>query len=99
MRTTVEKCVKLVYSNVQLHERRMPRVNVLLSSSEDARFAAYCAEQGFKKSTLIARLVREHLDQQGFAAQTSLLLAAPKQARSQAKSRPQKFEQKKPHQR
>ena len=52
----------------------MPRINVLLSHSEEARFAAYCSERGFKKSTLIARLVREHLDQEGFGAQTSLAL-------------------------
>lgn len=50
----------------------MPKVSVLLSETEDARFSAYCDERGYKKSTLIARLVREHLDREGYAAQASL---------------------------
>ena len=37
---------------------------MLLDPDEAARFEAYCEEWGFKKSTLIARLVREHLDSQ-----------------------------------
>jgi len=39
---------------------------VLLDPGEAERFERYCVERGFKKSTLIARLVREHLDSQGF---------------------------------
>ena len=43
------------------------KVTVLLSSAEFRRLAAYCEKKGFKKSTLIARLVRDHLDDEGFA--------------------------------
>jgi hypothetical protein len=38
------------------------RVNVLLSEDQAARFEAYCRRNGYKKSTLIARLIREHLE-------------------------------------
>jgi hypothetical protein len=40
------------------------RVQVLLPADEGARFAAYCVQHGFKKSTLIARLVREYLERE-----------------------------------
>jgi hypothetical protein len=38
------------------------RISVILDASAYRRFEAYCELNGFKKSTLIARLVREHLD-------------------------------------
>jgi metal-responsive CopG/Arc/MetJ family transcriptional regulator len=44
-----------------------PRVSVLLTEQEAARFDTYCRERGFKKSSLIARLIREHLDHQNYA--------------------------------
>lgn len=47
----------------------MPKVTVLLDSAEFERLASYCRAQGFKKSTLIARLVREHLDNAGHGLQ------------------------------
>jgi hypothetical protein len=40
------------------------RVQVLMKPAEAARFERYCDERGHKKSTLIARLVREHLDRE-----------------------------------
>jgi metal-responsive CopG/Arc/MetJ family transcriptional regulator len=40
------------------------RVQVLLPPAEAERFTAYCRRQGFKKSTLIARLVREYLERE-----------------------------------
>lgn len=46
----------------------MSKISVLLRQDEDARFTAYCQERGFKKSTLIARLVRDHLDREGFSS-------------------------------
>lgn len=55
----------------------MPKISVLLSANEEGRFCAYCEQTGHKKSTLIARLIREHLDRVGFAAQTSLSLSEP----------------------
>jgi len=50
---------------------------VLLGEDDYARFDAYCRERGHKKSTLIARLVRDHLAQEGFALQTKLNLGPP----------------------
>ena len=40
------------------------RVQVLLPPDDAERFNAYCRRQGFKKSTLIARLVREYLERE-----------------------------------
>ena len=37
------------------------RITVLLEDGVDAQFTAFCRHHGFKKSTLIARLVREYL--------------------------------------
>ena len=48
------------------------RVQVLLSRELSERFNLYCGEKGFKKSTLIARLVREHLDAEGHQHQPRL---------------------------
>jgi hypothetical protein len=40
------------------------RVQVLLAPDDAERFNAYCRRQGFKKSTLIARLVHEYLERE-----------------------------------
>lgn len=40
------------------------RMTVLLDEEVDARFTAFCEDRGFKKSTLAARLIREHLDRE-----------------------------------
>lgn len=53
------------------------KLSVLLSTEEAERFCAYCTERGHKKSTLIARLIRDHLDREGYAAQPALFPAAP----------------------
>lgn len=53
------------------------RIQVLMPVREAERFEAYCQEKGHKKSTLIARLVREHLAREGFALQTAMSLEAP----------------------
>lgn len=45
------------------------KISVLLTPEEAVRFEAYCEQRGHKKSTLIARLVREHLDREQFAVQ------------------------------
>lgn len=50
------------------------RIQVLMPACEAELFEAYCREKGHKKSTLIARLVREHLVREGFAVQTALSL-------------------------
>lgn len=48
------------------------KITVLLDEEEFRRFEDYCEAQGFKKSTLIARLIREHLDGARFRMQRSL---------------------------
>lgn len=53
------------------------RIQVLMSACEAEQFEAYCKDRGHKKSTLIARLVREHLAREGFALQTTLTLGTP----------------------
>lgn len=45
------------------------RIQVLMNRPEAERFERFCATRGHKKSTLIARLIRDHLDREGFAAQ------------------------------
>lgn len=45
------------------------RIQVLLNQPDAERFERFCDARGHKKSTLIARLVREHLDREGFALQ------------------------------
>jgi hypothetical protein len=52
------------------------KVTVLLDEEEFERFRCYCDGRGFKKSTLIARLIREHLDSERFAIQAELPLRA-----------------------
>jgi hypothetical protein len=46
--------------------RKQPKISVLLSAPEAVRFDSYCNERGHKKSTLIARLIREHLEREHF---------------------------------
>ena len=48
------------------------KVTVLLETQEWSRFDAFCRARGHKKSTLIARLVRDHLDSKGFEMQPGL---------------------------
>lgn len=52
------------------------RVQVLMKPTEAARFERYCTDRGHKKSTLIARLVREHLEREGYSATRGPLSAA-----------------------
>lgn len=52
----------------------MSKITVLLPNDEFSRFETYCDERGYKKSTLIARLIREHLDVEGFPNQGTLKL-------------------------
>lgn len=59
----------------------MPRVQVILSDALDERFAAYCEAKGYKKSTLAARLIKDHLDQEECASQFPLPLAASSRKR------------------
>lgn len=67
----------------------MPRFQVILSAAESERFEAYCGKTGHKKSTLAARLIREHLDGERFAHQPELLPPSPATgARGHGRARP-----------
>ena len=57
------------------------RVQVLMSKAEADRFDTYCRKKGYKKSPLIARLVREHLDKETFDPQR--IPAGPDQRESE----------------
>jgi hypothetical protein len=50
------------------------KVSVILAEPEAQVFQAYCDKNGYKKSTLICRLIREHLENENFALQTELRL-------------------------
>lgn len=52
------------------------RVQVLMRPGDAAAFERYCENLGFKKSTLIARLIREHLEREGYGGAHSSRLAA-----------------------
>ena len=54
--------------------KKRSKVTVLLDPEEFERFEAFCTERGYKKSTLVAWLIREHLDSEGFRAQRELPL-------------------------
>lgn len=48
---------------------RQSKVTVLLDRDEFARLDQFCQVRGFKKSTLISRLIREYLDREAFPSQ------------------------------
>lgn len=48
------------------------RVQVLMRPDQAEIFDRFCADRGHKKSTLIARLIREHLQREGYAAETRI---------------------------
>jgi hypothetical protein len=54
------------------------RVHVLIPDAEAERFDAYCKLKGYKKSTLIVRLIREHLDHERFEAQQEMFDRKPR---------------------
>jgi hypothetical protein len=56
---------------------KMAKISVLLTGAEDARFGAYCDEKGYKKSTLVARLIRDYLNREGYGIQDRLFTEAP----------------------
>lgn len=68
------------------------RVNVIFEAADHERLAAYCDETGHKKSTLIARVVREYLDRHAakaakVAKPTKPAKRRPKAPQSPARSR------------
>jgi len=49
--------------------KKPSKITVLLDEEEFTRFDSYCRDRGFKKSTLIARLIRQFLDLEGYGFQ------------------------------
>jgi hypothetical protein len=62
---------------------RKVKISVVLPVQEFDRYEAYCAEKGYKKSTLIARLVRDHLDSASFQLQRRLPISSEVDEESQ----------------
>lgn len=61
--------------------RKKPtKVTVLLNDEEFDRFDRYCQERGFKKSTLIARLIRQYLELEGYGAARDAFGRGPRSA-------------------
>lgn len=58
------------------------RLTVILTSADYARLDAYCREQGHKKSTLVAKLVREYLATLPESEQLALPLLKKAQAKT-----------------
>jgi hypothetical protein len=53
-------------------QRKTPnKITVLLQDDEFDRFDRYCRERGYKKSTLIARLIRQYLELEGYGMQAN----------------------------
>ena len=48
------------------------RITVLMSEDDGQMFESYCKHHGYKKSTLINRLIREHMENTGFTVQREL---------------------------
>lgn len=42
------------------------KITVLLSDEEFERLDSYCRDRAYKKSTLVARLIRQYLDMEGY---------------------------------
>lgn len=85
-----QKCAFITISatfgtHAEREVRPQMKLSVLLSDDEGERFCVYCAEKGHKKSTLIARLIREHLDREAFSTQRSLF---PQRESAMPKERP-----------
>ena len=59
------------------------KVSVLLERKTADRFDAYCRKKGFKKSSLIARLVREYLDREERGQTASLFEDLPQEERGE----------------
>jgi hypothetical protein len=61
------------------------RVTVILGDEDGQAFAAYCNQNGYKKSTLINHLIREHIQNSGFSVQRDLFQKKPLEGTQDAK--------------
>lgn len=57
---------------------KVNKLTVLLTEDEYRRLDTFCQEQGFKKSTLTAKLIRDFLDEKRFMIQPELPFQAPR---------------------
>ena len=57
------------------------RITVLLDGEEYVRFKAYRDQRGFRKGTLVARLIRDHIDNEPYRLKRSLPLDNSKSER------------------
>jgi hypothetical protein len=62
----------------------MRRISVLLDENEFALFAKYCDDQGHKKSTLVAKLIRDLLERERVVSQRQLFVSTEKSGRRTA---------------
>ncbi|MFT0850326.1 hypothetical protein VRY85_06030 [Achromobacter sp. F4_2707] len=59
------------------------KISVLVPDPEARRFEAFCNDRGHKKSTLIVRLIKEHMDREQYPFQESLLPPVSRKIRTQ----------------
>ncbi len=50
-------------------KKTQTKISVLLSDHEYERLDTYCRDRGYKKSTLVARMIRQYLDMEGYGGQ------------------------------
>jgi hypothetical protein len=67
-----------LYGINQMARKKPTKITVLLSDEEFDRFDRYCQERGFKKSTLIARLIRQYLDLEGYGMSNNVFARGPR---------------------
>lgn len=63
------------------------KISVLVPDDEARRFEAFCSERGYKKSTLIVRLIKDHLDREQYPFQGALLTSGSADGRDSASSK------------
>ena len=56
-----------------MSKKKPKKITVLLPDDAFDRFDAYCRERGYKKSTLIARLIQQYLDLENYHPQKPAL--------------------------
>lgn len=62
----------------------MRKISVLLNDDEFVLFEQYCDERGHKKSTLVAKLIRDLLEREKVVSQRPLFVSSEKSGRQTA---------------
>ena len=62
----------------------MRKISVLLTEEDFELFQHYCDQQGHKKSTLVAKLIRDLLEREHVASQRPLFVSSEKSGRRTA---------------